>query len=284
MGFGKWLFEKISNYYAQETQDDKRAYLCDFDRICHEVIPGDVLLIEGANRISRYIKRLTHSPWTHASLYIGRLHSIEDPETRERVRQHFQGSPGQQLLVDTIVGKGTRIKPIQFYKGHHIRICRPTGLSYHDTQRVIDFAVKRLGQSYDTRHFMDLGRFVLSNNWFFPRRWRSSLFEPKPDETAKDICSSMIAEAFVSIKFPVLPLVRPAEDTTKEELEFIQRNTKLYTPSDFDYSPYFAIIKYPIVRIGTHGQYDRLPWREDLISHDEGVITPSNPPKGHTHS
>ena len=274
MSIGSWLFKRITQYYSKETQDDKRAYLCDFDRICHEVIPGDVLLIEGTNRISRYIKRITLSPWTHASLYIGRLHSIEDPEVRELVRQHFAGSPSQQLLVDTIVGQGTMIKPISFYKRHHIRICRPTGLSYHDTQRVISFAVRRVGHSYDTRHFFDLARFLLRNNWFMPRRWRSSLFERQSnDQTAKDICSSMIAESFVSIKFPILPLVRPSEQS-QEQLEFIQRNTKLYTPSDFDYSPYFNIIKYPILRFASEGQYDQLPWREDLVSHDEGVVTP----------
>jgi len=274
MDFGNWLFNRIARYYGTETQDDKRAYLCDFDRICHEVIPGDVLLIEGTNRISRYIKRITHSPWTHASLYIGRLHSIEDPEVRELVRQHFPGSPSQQLLVDTIVGQGTLIKPISFYKRHHIRICRPTGLSYHDTQRVIGFAVKHVGRHYDTRHFLDLARFLLRNNWYMPRRWRSSLFETKAsDQTSRDICSSMIAEAFVSIKFPILPLIRPSE-SSKNQLEFIQRNTKLYTPSDFDYSPYFNIIKYPILRFATEGQYDQLPWREDLVSQDEGIVTP----------
>ncbi|OGO91215.1 MAG: hypothetical protein A3F10_01980 [Coxiella sp. RIFCSPHIGHO2_12_FULL_42_15] len=273
MAFGKWLFKKISKYYSSETKDDKRAYLCDFDRICHEIIPGDVLLVEGTNRISRYIKSLTHSPWTHASLYIGRLHSIEDPKMREIVRKHYHGSAGQQLLVDTIVGQGTFIRPIGFYKNHHIRICRPTGLSHRDTQRVIDFAIQRLGHTYNIRHFLDLARFILSNHWFFPRRWRSTLFMSEdPNQTTKDICSAMIAEAFVSIKFPILPFVRHGEGNS---VELIQRNPKLFTPSDFDYSPYFSIIKYPIFRFTDHGPYHDLPWREDLLSQDEGILTPT---------
>ena len=85
----------------------------------------------------------------------------------------------------------------------------------------------------------------------------------------------MIAEAFLSIKFPVLPYVRPVEGGG-QGVEFIHRNTKLFIPSDFDYSPYFAIIKYPIFRFTDHGPYHDLPWREDLISHDEGIVTPSN--------
>jgi hypothetical protein len=122
MGLGNWLFKKVSNYYAEPTKDDKRAYLCDPDRICHEIIPGDVLLVEGTNRISNIIKKVTQSPWTHSAIYIGRLHSIEDPTLREIVRKYYHGSAQTQLLVETIVGRGTLISPISFYKNHHIRI------------------------------------------------------------------------------------------------------------------------------------------------------------------
>lgn len=271
MGLGNWLFKHISNYYAKETKDDKREYLCDFDRISHEIIPGDVLLVEGTNRISRYIKAITLSPWTHASLYIGRLHSIEDPKMRELVRKHYHGSAGQQLIVDTIVGQGTNIRPVSYYKSHHIRICRPTGLSHSDAQKVINYAIKHVGFSYNTRHFLDLARFLLTNHWFIPRRFKSSLFTQETDnQTTKDICSGLIAEAFTSVRFPVLPHVRKTEN---DKVEVINRNPRLFTPSDFDYSPYFSIIKYPIFRLGDHGPYHDLPWRDDLLSHDEGIIT-----------
>ena len=33
--------------------------------------PGDVLLVEGNNRISGIIKYLTQSTWSHAALYVG---------------------------------------------------------------------------------------------------------------------------------------------------------------------------------------------------------------------
>ncbi len=276
MGLGSWLFKKISNFYTEPTKDDKRAYLCDFDRICHEIIPGDVLLVEGTNRISNIIKKVTQSPWTHAAIYIGRLHSIEDPKLREIVRKYYHGSAQRQLLVETIVGRGTLISPISFYKNHHIRICRPTGLSHKDAQTVIGFAIRHVGHTYDTRHFLDLGRFLLASRWFIPRRWKSSLFEKKEDgnKAAEDICSSMIAEAFNSVNFPILPLIRT---DNKQHLEMIHRNPKLYTPSDFDYSPYFSIIKYPIFHLAGHGPYRDLPWREDLISHDEGIVTNVEP-------
>jgi hypothetical protein len=270
MGIGSWLFKKITNYFNKESKHtNNRSYLCDFDRVCHEIIPGDVLLIEGRNRISNVIKRITHSRWTHAALYIGRLHSIEDPELREHVRQYYHGSASNQLLVETIVGKGTLINATPHYKDYHIRICRPVGLSHSDAQKIIGFAIRHLGHTYDVRHFIDLGRFLLSSRWFIPRLWRSSLFNNIKNQTNKDVCSSMLAEAFTSVNFPVLPLIRSNKD---KDMEMIHRNPKLFTPSDFDYSPYFSIIKYPIYPNTHDGPYHHFPWREDLISHDEDVV------------
>jgi len=275
MRLGKWIFDKICNYLTKSTGDDSNSFLCDFDRICHEIIPGDILLIEGRNRVSNIIKNIVRSPWTHAALYIGRLHSIEDPEMRERVRKFYAGNAQQQLLVETIIGRGTEVNPISSYKNHHIRICRPTGISHTDAQKVINFAVRRLGNSYDVRHILDLARFMLAGRWYIPRRWKSSLFIEHPTPLAKDICSAMLAEAFLSVKFPILPLIR--RKTESGDFELIHRNPKLFTPSDFDYSPFFSIIKYPIFTFIGAGPYQQLPWNDELMSHDDGIIIAREP-------
>ena len=48
-----------------------------------------------------------------------------------------------------------------------------------------------------------------------------------------------------------------------------QRNFRLYTPSDFDYSPYFEIIKYPIFELSEQSMYRDLPWSEEgMFSHE----------------
>ncbi|MEC8247198.1 MAG: lipo-like protein, partial [Pseudomonadota bacterium] len=39
---------------------------------------GDVLLVEGNQRISTAIKYLTQSTWSHAALYIGDDHALKD--------------------------------------------------------------------------------------------------------------------------------------------------------------------------------------------------------------
>ena len=264
MGLSDWLINKISKTLTK-NKPAKRGYLCDFERICHEVRPADVLLFEGRNYTSKIIQRITQSPWSHAVLYIGRLHDIDDPLLRESIHKFYKGRPSDQLLIESIIGKGTIIAPIRDYQEDHIRICRPAGLSYKDAQRVIAYAIKKLGREYSIRHIFDIGRFLIASR-FIPRRWKSTLFEHNAGQATQDICSVMIAEAFMSIKFPILPLVR---ENGKHDLELIPRNPKLFTPSDFDYSPYFNIIKYPIFSVSETTPYRNLPWREDLMSNDE---------------
>jgi hypothetical protein len=85
-------------------------------------------------------------------------------------------------------------------------------------------------------------------------------------ETTKTVCSSMLAEAFLNVEFPILPLIKKHGI---QGIELIARNPKLYTPRDFDYSPYFDIIKYPFVEFADYAMYRKLPWnREGLMSHD----------------
>ena len=62
-------------------------------------------------------------------------------------------------------------------------------------------------------------------------------------------------------------------ETKPNTVQLIERNTRLLAPCDFDYSPFFNIIKYPILPETQKAQYKNFPWCEDLISHDDGHIT-----------
>lgn len=261
---GKWLYKILSRHLTKDGPPHN-ANLCDFGRIMHEVRAADVLLIEGRNRISKVIKHVTFSPWTHAGLYIGRLHDIEDPHIRERIHHFYQGAPSDPLVIETIVGQGTVINSIKTYNNHHIRLCRPSGLTHEDVQRVIAKSSERLGRAYNIRQFLDLGRLYLKSK-LIPPRFRSRLFNYKAGEAVEDICSTMIAEAFMSVNFPILPLIRKAKD---DSYEMIHRNPKLFIPSDFDYSPYFDIIKYPIFDLNAPRPYHNLPWNQSAYSNDE---------------
>lgn len=246
--------------------------MCDFERIRYELRPSDVVLVEGRSRISEVIKQITQSTWSHACLYIGRLHDVDDPVLQQKLAEHFNGNMNTQLVIEGYLGKGTIVSPLENYRGDHLRICRPRGLSRQDAQHVIAFGINKLGTDYDIRQLFDMARFLVP--WsILPRRWRSTLFEYHVGQATKTVCSSMIAEAYASIDFPILPVVKQHEESG---IELFIRNPKLFTPSDFDYSPYFDIIKYPFIAFAD-SPYRHLPWnRQGLISHDgESIFDPS---------
>lgn len=73
---GLWLKNRIIGWLSA----DRPAYktpVCDFERICYEIKPCDVLLIEGSSHISNVIKTVTQSNWSHSVLYIGKLHDFD---------------------------------------------------------------------------------------------------------------------------------------------------------------------------------------------------------------
>lgn len=274
MGITHKLYKKLSDYLSQKSPEDK-SYLCDFDHVAHEVRLADVILVEGRTKVSHIIRRITLNAWTHAALYIGRLHDIEDPHIRARIQKHYQGDPHDQLIIESLLGKGTIISKLSAYQNDHIRLCRPSGLAYQDGQHVIAHATESLGREYNIRQFIDMGRFYLKSR-FIPSRFRSSLFKYRPGTATEDICSTMIAESFMSVKFPVLPLIRKDD---KKFYELIPRNPKLFVPADFDYSPYFDIIKYPIFHIARPAHYRDLPWNEGYFSNDQYGVDPIEPNK-----
>jgi hypothetical protein len=268
------IVKKLIAWLTKEPIPDENPP-CDFNRIKYELRQGDVLLFEGRSRISNVIRTITQSPWTHAALYIGSLHDIEDHELRKTVATHLTKRENVRLVIESELGKGVIATPLTNYRYHHIRICRPIGITPNDVALVIAYTIKNIGQSYSMRRLLDLARFLLP--WsILPRRWGSSLFRTSTGEPESGICSSLIAEAFTSVKFPILPFVVKDEDNSR--FEVVHRNPHLFAPKDFDYSPYFEIIKYPI--FDPHEPlpyYRRLPWaKEGILHQDNGILTESS--------
>jgi len=269
------LIEKLTTWLMKEKAPEGLP-LSDFNRLRHEIKPCDVLVIEGQSRVSNVIRMVTQSPWTHAMLYIGRLHDIENPLLRERVRELYKGDETQQLVIESLLGKGTIVTPLARYAHSHMRICRPDGISLEDSQKVIGYAIGKLGLEYDVRQILDLARLLFP--WsILPRRWRSTLFKYNAGESTQQICSTLIAEAFASVRFPLLPILK---HTDNNEVALYQKNPKLITPKDFDYSPFFDIIKYPIYELSEKALYRHLPWAADeTVMNDDGSISAPAPKK-----
>jgi hypothetical protein len=263
-----WIRRGVVNWLTHKRPLPSTP-LSDYERIRHELKPCDILLVEGRSRVSEVIKLVTQSSWSHAVLYIGRLHDIEDPGLREALGKHYQGNTEHQLIIESELGLGTIVRALNVYQGEHLRICRPRGLGFADSQKVIAYASSRLGSAYDVRQIFDLLRFLFP--WaIMPRRWRSSLFSVHPGKNTHTVCSTMIAEAFGHIQFPILPLVKRVED---DRVQLFMRNPKLCTPRDFDYSPYFDIIKSPFLNFHHHAEQRLLPWQgpEALSAEERGL-------------
>ncbi len=263
--FAQWVGRIITDWLTKEGPPPATP-LCDYKRLSYELRPGDIVLVEGRSRVSEVIKLITQSPWTHSALYIGRLHDIRDQQVHDLVGAFYRADPGEQLLVEALLGEGTIVVPMRKYRYEHLRICRPTGLAPDDANRIIQYAVRRLGTDYDVRQLLDLARFLFPYS-ILPRRWRSSLFEHNVGTPTRTVCSGLLAEAFNTVDFPILPFIERREDGS---VRFFKRNPRLFTPKDFDYSPYFDIIKYPFLGLDDLGVYRKLPWSDDRhIYNDE---------------
>jgi len=265
-GLTSRLGKLIAKWLTKDPEHPSDSVLLlNYERLSYEIRPGDVILLEGRSKVSEVIKTITQNPWTHAALYIGRLYGIQDEKVRGYISRFIDAEPEQQLIIETLLGEGTVIYPLDKYRNEHLRICRPNGLSPSDAQKVIAYAVNRLGTNYDVRQLLDLARFMFPYG-IIPRRWRSSLFNHNAGDPTRTVCSTMLALAFHSVGFPLLPLAERSEDNN---VHFYQRNPRLVTPRDFDYSPYFDIIKYPLFGLDDITVYRHIPWGDtDIVCND----------------
>jgi len=259
------LWDKIVEWLSS-NREDRDMPLSDFDRLRYEIRPGDVILVEGRSPVSEIIKTITLSNWTHSAIYVGRLHNIDDPVLREFILKFYPGEMDDQLIIESQLGVGTIVDNISKYRDDHLRICRPTNITRTDSQKVIAYSINRLGANYNVRQVFDLARFLFPYA-ILPRRWRSSLFEHNAGTPTHTVCSTMMAEAFASVHYPILPVLHRNEDG---QLIMYKRNTRLITPKDFDYSPYFDVIKYPILDFDELAIYQRMPWGKDGIVLNDG--------------
>ncbi|MDX8380652.1 MAG: hypothetical protein R8M14_00905 [Ghiorsea sp.] len=240
--------------------------LQDFERMQKALHPADVLLFEGRARISGVIGLITQSPWTHAALYIGCCADFDkDSETLRLIRENFDGDEKEQLVVESLLGQGTVITPLSIYMNDNIRLCRPHGILDKDVRLVLEHAVSQVGRAYDVRQLFDLARFIFPYA-LLPRRWLSSLFSYKPGEATRAVCSTVLVESFMFVQFPVIPVIQEID----KNISLHKRNPRLFTPRDFDYSPYFEVIKFPYINydqsfLGVYrkGGYRELPWSEE---------------------
>jgi hypothetical protein len=252
-----WL-DKLGLFLARRLEMESSGYEpytpSDPEILARTLRPGDVLLVESNQKISAAIKYLTQSTWSHAAFYVGDA----------AIPQEFLPSEGRggPFLIEVNLGDGCIAVPLSKYASYNTRICRPVALTPDDRNAIVDFAISRLGLRYDLKNIFDMLRY------FFPTppvpvRWRRRMIAFGSGSPTRAICSTMIAEAFETIRYPILPGITRVKGQARAGSSFSRgeilhiRDHSLFTPRDFDLSPYFQVVK-PTLEYGF--DYKNLTW------------------------
>jgi len=253
MNLRQKIGQKLAVYLARPRKNNIRTTTSKPELLESTLRKGDVLLVEGSSHFSTAIKYLTQSTWSHAAL------CIKDPISRDT------GEKNDDILLEVDVSKGVQIINLSDYWNYHTRICRPVGLTNDEIDDVINFASKRNGSTYDLKNIFDLARYLIRTPPV-PTSMRRKMLSLGSGDPTKAICSSLIAEAFQSIKYPILPEIysnkKNIDDCDMCHKEYFHiRHHSLYVPRDYDISPYFSIIK-PAVEQGF--DYKKITWKDNI--------------------
>jgi hypothetical protein len=245
-----WIGSVVARHLSKTTGTYEPYAAARPDLVALTIRPGDVMLVEGArSKINSAIRYLTQSTWSHAALYVG-------PGAKLGERD---GEP--LVLVEAELGGGVIASPLSKYGSFNTRICRPVGLTPEDLATVIHHAIERIGNAYDLKNIIDLVRYFLPQPPV-PASWRRRMIALGSGEPTRAICSTLIAQAFQDVGYPVLPEVRGVDPGSRREILHI-RHHSLYTPRDFDVSPFFAIIK-PTIETGF--DYKQITWDNGYLN------------------
>lgn len=230
----------LARYLTAPRHEHNAAPRTSIDQLRIKLRPADVLLVEGSSRTSVAIKYLTQSSWSHAAIYVGSLLAES-------------GVSSGHCIVEADANDGVRSAGLEQFESLHWRICRPIGLSESELRAVANYCITRIGHQYDMRNVFDLARYLLPTPPV-PLRWRRRMISLGSGDPTRAICSTLIAQAFQSIRYPILPIVETRSAASPDCLGCIEelmriRHHSLFTPRDFDMSPYFAVLK-PTIESG----------------------------------
>lgn len=240
-----WIKQKVTGLLVQYLTGKVRGYQA-FAVSSPEYLQsilqvGDVILVEGNQRFSTAVKYLTQSTWSHAAIYVGPVDSTDEPDVEAA------------SIIEADLENGVIAVPLSKYADLNTRICRPVGLDDDGRKKVAQFMLDSIGMSYDLKNVVDLARYLIPTPPV-PRKWRRKMLALGSGDPTRVICSTRIAQAFQSVGYPILPDIEQltekdcemCAETVREILHI--RHHSLFTPRDFDVSPYFEIIKPTIER------------------------------------
>ncbi len=253
----EFIGRSLAHYLTKELRDYKKFSAHRLETLATVMVPGDVLLVEGNLRISSAIKYLTQSNWSHAALYVGNTEMLSSVGAAYKQDGTIHNK-SQFKLIEADLEQGVLAVPLEKYAGFNIRICRPFNLDPTDQAKLCQYMIDSLGMQYDLKNVADLARYLVPKPPV-PQRWRRKMLALGSADPTRAICSSLIAKAFHSINYPILPDVFDCgANKLREEILHV-RHYSLFAPRDFDVSPYFEVVK-PTLMSGF--DYKSISWHK----------------------
>ncbi len=248
---GRFLLRRMES----NTRPYEKRIINNLTNLKKVIRVGDVMLVEGRSEVSRIIQVLTQSSWSHIAMFVGDKIIDGGNDIPTDPNTGLDPDDRGHVLIEADAGNGVIAVPISKYRDYNIRICRPYGIDARDLNQVVDEVVGNLGKHYDHENILDLALLLLPSaiNPFKKRTIQACL---GGCSEYKVICSGMIAKAFQSVGYPIIPALLPAADLDNPQMcdpygsKLIMRHFSQIVPRDFDLSPNFEIIKYNIIGLG----------------------------------
>jgi hypothetical protein len=278
------LTDRLARYMSEPVSHYDLRGRNDFDQLKSTIRKGDVLLVDGDQRVSSVIKYLTRSSWSHAVLYIGDELLRRDGDLKRRSQETF-GDAAEHLIVEALFD-GVVASPLEKYIDYNVRLCRPHRLRTDHLKIVLDDAVAAIGWRYDLRNILDLAVHLIFVS-LLPGRHREEALRFGSGASSQVICTSLLGQLFHKVGFPVLPSVTYPEGPGVLEAPIQRRRWSLFplrrrnrrlglyrrrhptllAPRDFDLSPYFQIVKFNLVS-ESRFDYSQIEWAPEAEPHD----------------
>jgi len=288
-----WFTARVVQALVKERRTYHQRFPNDITRLRETLRPGDVVLVDGSQRISEVIKYLTQSSWSHAALYVGDS-LLKRGDHQASIWTQRYGGAADALLVEANVEDGVTASPLSKYVNHNLRICRPINLRPGDLNTVLSTVISQIGSPYNRDHIQSLLWYFLPVE-IMPKRWRRRVLETSGRLSKEMVCSTQIAMAFQKVRYPIQPLItvtevaaptasalrvrrripewlsvskRRTRTTVFDTGVFVACDPSFVSPRDFDLSPYFEVVKIAADN-PREFDYKKIQWSAPVV--DEAV-------------